>query len=79
LGIWLVPIEPSARLVPVIIVAGAISVVIAVATTARRGPSDSDGSPGPRQVAVRVTAWAFLWAALLLSVAAIAVHYVVST
>jgi hypothetical protein len=81
LGVWLRPVGPTfwgARLVPYIIAAGAISLLLAAATTAGRAPADRGGSEAPRRVAMGVAAWAFFWATILLSATAIALHYLVT-
>lgn len=82
LGIWLRPVGPTlwgVRLAPYVIAAGAISVLLAAAATAGRRSSHDAGPEGSRRVAMGVTAWAFFWATILLSAAAIAVHYLTAT
>jgi hypothetical protein len=82
LGIWLEPLGPSfwgAQLVPYIVAAGAISILLAAVPAARRGSSNSTGSAGPRRVAMKVTIWAFFWATIFLSAAAIVIHHLGTT
>ena len=78
LAIWLLPVGPTVsgtRLAPYVIAAVMICVLLAAVTTAGRRSSDDAGSEGARRVAIRVTARAFFWAAILVLATAIAIHY----